>query len=207
MATLAHLPDYFEHRATLGEKDCTWYDGTPIPWLTYPAICYLEQLDFSRRFIFEYGCGSSTRYWARTARTVTSVEHDKAWFDKISAALPENVELFHKTERAYIECVKVNAPHNVIVIDGRWRPECSRYCLPYLAEDGIVILDNSERHPDITEFFREKSLIQVDFVGHGPINGHMWVTSMFLSRSASFSPRTIQPRYLPGIPDAMDRPR
>ena len=207
MRTLAHLPDYFNHSLTTAEKRSVWGNGEPVPWLTYPAICYLEQLNFTRQLIFEYGCGSSTFYWAKHARKVTSVEHDEAWYNQIKSDLPANAELFLATGQPYVECVEKNAPHNVIVVDGRWRPECVRHCLPYLSEEGMIILDNSERHPDLTAFLRDKSLIQVDFVGHGPINVPLSVTSIFLSRSFRTPPRSsAQPRYLPGIFDASDKP-
>src|SRR2546423_6005291 len=31
--------------------------GNPLPWITYPAIEFLKQLDLSDKTVFEYGCG------------------------------------------------------------------------------------------------------------------------------------------------------
>jgi hypothetical protein len=175
--------------------------------LTYPAICYLEQLNFTRQFVFEYGCGLSTLYWAKRALKVTSVEHNEHRHNLARANLPENVDLFLATERSYIESIEKNAPHNVIVIDGEWRPDCVAHCLPYLTEEGMIVLDDAERHPDLAAVLRDKSLIQVDFVGHGPTTTHMWVTSIFLARGFRAESRnSIRPRYLPGVLNAADKP-
>jgi hypothetical protein len=61
--------------------------GRPIPWFTYPAIAYLEQLDLSDADVFEYGSGNSTRFWQERARTVTSVEDDPSWHARIARTL------------------------------------------------------------------------------------------------------------------------
>ena len=53
--------------------------GRPVPWYTWPAVEYLEQLDFSGRKVFEYGSGNSTLWWAERVREVISCEHDPVW--------------------------------------------------------------------------------------------------------------------------------
>src|SRR4051812_3930217 len=57
--------------------------GRPLPWYTYPMIDYLNQLDFSEKSVFEFGAGNSTLYWARRAKSVTSIEHDVKWYDVV----------------------------------------------------------------------------------------------------------------------------
>lgn len=37
--------------------------GNPVPWYTYPAIEFLEQLDFTNKIVLEYGSGNSSLYW------------------------------------------------------------------------------------------------------------------------------------------------
>ncbi len=202
--TLAHLPDYYGHRQTELQATPIWPDGSAVPWLTYPAICYLNQLDFSDRQIFEYGCGASTAYWARRARHVLSVENDPAWFDKVSATTPANVEIFLRAAAEYVTQIAYKAPHDVIVIDGRWRFDCAMNCLPHLAPGGMIILDNSERHPPLTAFFRDAGFIEVDMIGYGPQNRCTWCTSLFLSRDCNFAPAgDMQPAYGPGMLDSL----
>lgn len=186
-----------------------WSDGRPVPWMTYPAICYLEQIDFSDKRIFEYGAGSSTEYWSARSLSVTSVEHDESWFTKVSALRLPNVALTCATHSEYVSSVSLNPPHDVIVIDGRWRFDCSRAVLPNLADDGMIIVDNAERYPMINSHFREHGLIQIDMIGYGPINSYIWCTSFFLTRKFSFKPLArIQPRRSPGLIDGIeDQPK
>ena len=56
-------------------------DGSPLPWYTYPAIEYFNQLDVSGLNIFEYGSGNSSLYWAHKGANVWSVEHDPVWYE------------------------------------------------------------------------------------------------------------------------------
>lgn len=138
-------------------------DGAPVPWLTYPCIYYLKQLDFSGRSVFEYGVGSSTEFWSARAKRVISVEHDAIWAGKIRALALPNVEVVCTSGQPYVAACDRAAPHDVIVIDGCWRYDCAATCLRALSSDGMVILDNSERYPAITELLRGAGLIQVDF--------------------------------------------
>ncbi|MEH3113602.1 hypothetical protein [Pedobacter terrae] len=67
--------------------------GKALPWVTYSFIDFIkERIDKSQR-IFEYGSGSSTIFYAERAGSVTSVEHDKGWFDKVKNTSPDNAEM------------------------------------------------------------------------------------------------------------------
>jgi hypothetical protein len=57
-----------------------------------------------------------------------------------------------------------------------------------LAENGLIILDNSERHPAATQYLRSQNFIQVDFYGFAPIVSFTGVTSFFFSRKFDFKP-------------------
>lgn len=206
MPKLSHLEDYFGHGRSVDEKAAVWSNGTPVPWMTYPAINYLNQLDFSRRRVFEYGTGNSTIYWAQRARYVKSVEHDRSWHNSFAPKVPNNVKYLHATERSYVEAIREDGPYDVISVDGRWRFDCGLEAVKHIAFGGMIILDNSERYPRLTDYFRRHGLIQIDFIGYGPINPHPWATSMFLSRSFSFeSSGEYQPRYIDGMFDSAER--
>ena len=59
-------------------------DHNPLPWITYPCIDLLnEHLKPSFR-VFEFGCGSSTSYFAARVGEVVCVEHDAQWIPKLS---------------------------------------------------------------------------------------------------------------------------
>jgi len=55
------------------------------PWIAQEAILFLQkELDKTMK-VLEYGSGFSTLFYARTAGHVVSVEHNKEWYDLISA--------------------------------------------------------------------------------------------------------------------------
>ncbi len=194
------LPDFYGHARTLESQRAEDADGNPLPWLTYPAISFLLQLDFSEKSIFEDGCGGSTEFWSQRAKRVVSVEHDADWWQTVAAKSLPNAEVFCERERAYVEKSAYRAPHDVIVVDGRWRYDSAAYCVQHLSGNGMIIVDNSERYPAVTQLLRDHGLIQVDMIGHGPSVRMLWSTSLFLTRQFAFEPcGRGQPRYLPGM--------
>ena len=58
--------DFGQYR-TMRRWECLDAGQSPIPWYTYPAIEFLNQIDFSVKSVFEFGSGNSTRYWAKRA--------------------------------------------------------------------------------------------------------------------------------------------
>jgi hypothetical protein len=95
-------------------------DGQPIPWYTYPAIEFLNQLDFSNSSIFEYGSGNSSKWWASRCKKLVSVESDKSWFEYLQSTKPDNQELILRSDpKEYIFEIKNRTCElDVIVIDG-----------------------------------------------------------------------------------------
>lgn len=193
--------DYAQYKTILS-WDCVDKEGNEIGWYTYPAIEYLNNLDFSQKSIFEYGSGNSSIFWAKKSRDVVSVEHDEQWFLKVKSNLRQNQTLFLKNNEDYENTsLKVNKIFDVVVIDGIRRVECSKViqgCLNKDSDEGfMIILDNSDRYKDTSKYLREKlDLIEVDFHGFGPINGYTWTTSIFLSRNFNFKPnRGVQPHF------------
>jgi hypothetical protein len=165
-------------------------DGRPIPWYTYPAIEYINQLDFSEKVIFEYGSGYSTLYWAQRCQRLVSVEDDHAWFTKISSKLPSKVYHQYLPERkeyvSSIHGIKENL--DVVIVDGSYRYECVREAIKKITENALILLDNSDWYPEVAKFLRDSNLIQVDMAGFGPINGYTWTTSFFFTRAFRFEP-------------------
>lgn len=166
-------------------------DGNPIPWFTYPAIEYLEQLDFSDKTVFEFGAGNSTRFWCARAMRVVSVEHDPTWHHRVKGHLPTNGEIMLVEAGAdYAAALAQRATRfDVIVIDGVERRACCEVAIGRLQPGGLIILDNADWHHLCAEYLRSQGLIEVDMTGFGPINGYTWTTSFFLHREFAFQPR------------------
>ena len=55
-----------------------------LPWITFPAIRFLEKRLTKEMVIYEFGSGGSTLFFTRRVKQVYSVEHNKEWFRTIS---------------------------------------------------------------------------------------------------------------------------
>jgi hypothetical protein len=64
-------------------------NNQPVPWLSMPFNSFIEGRLTKNMNIFEFGCGNSTLYYASRVNKVTSVEHDKEWFDLIKSKYQE----------------------------------------------------------------------------------------------------------------------
>lgn len=163
----------------------------PIPWITYPALDYLSQLDFSRANVLEYGGGQSSLWWAERAESVTTVEGKGEWAERLRRLAPANLTVIGPVEPA----AYAHAPlgdgqaYHVIIIDGLMRLESTQASLPFLAKGGLLVLDNADWHPQICAWLRAQGLVEIDFHGFGPVNDYTWCTSLFM-RTYSILPHS-----------------
>ena len=198
--------DYAQYK-TIKNWDCIDKNNNKIPWYTYPAIEYLNNLDFTQKSIFEYGSGNSSIYWSNRAKDLITIEHDKDWHEKTKKELiksaPINNKIILKKDNAIYEntIVETNRKFDVIIIDGIRREKCSKIIAEYLNENSeegfMIIFDNSDWYKNTSKYLREElNLIEIDFHGFGPINNYTWTTSIFLSRNFNFKPLdNIQPHF------------
>lgn len=186
---------------TIQSKRPEGADGSPIPWYTYPAIEYFNQLDAKGLRIFEYGSGNSSLYWAHKGADVWSVEHDHEWYQTMASKAAQLKDLvFCESVDDYAAAIgSVSGMFDIIIIDGAWRNECASTCINRLSEGGVIILDNSDWYTDVSEFLRSKGFFQVDFSGFGPINAYCWTTSIFMRVQSSLLNRLRHPAPVGGI--------
>jgi len=171
------------HAASVKAKRPVDGNGQPLPWYTYPAIAYLGHLEFSHCRVFEYGCGNSTRWWSERAKLVVSIEHSDGWASEVRPLCGANVTIKVRNGEEYSRAIIDEGERwDVIVIDGEERETCSAVAVEYLAEGGVLILDNSDWYSLACSKLRDAGLLQVDFHGFSPINGYPGTTSIFLSR-------------------------
>jgi SAM-dependent methyltransferase len=186
---------------TMQTKTPTAPDGSPLPWYTFPAIEYLQALDARGLDIFEYGCGSSSLFWARKGAHVWCVEHNPEWYEtvRLQSSVLQGLMLREQKE-GYAKAVHDPAKSfDIIVIDGAWRNECAVEALKCLKPAGLIILDNSDWYTDVAQMFQSKGFFQVDFSGFGPCNDYCWTTSLMLPLQSSFMQRWAQPTPIGGI--------
>jgi hypothetical protein len=165
--------------------------GQPVPWYSYPAVEYLSQLDFSDKLVFEWGAGNSSKFWARLGKAVTSVEDDLTWYNEVAALRSENQSIMFITDQeAYIKAIaRSGQRYDVISIDGSYRYECARIASDFLADGGLIILDNADWLPKTARLLREAGLLQVDMHGYAPIAKYTLTTSLFFHRQFKFASR------------------
>lgn len=203
LASFRILSSGYGHYKTIKNWKCIDSNDNAIPWYTYPAIEYLNNLDFSEKIIFEYGSGYSSIYWSKKSKSVVSVEHDREWIEKLKSSYSSNQTIIVKNDDPEYEkaIVETGKKFDVIIIDGLRRVECSRVVKDYLndgsGEGFMIILDNSDWYKETSRYLREElDLIEIDFHGFGPINATTSTTSIFLSRNFNFKPiNNIQPVF------------
>jgi tRNA A58 N-methylase Trm61 len=159
--------------------------GRPIPFITYPAMAFLSRRIRPGMAVFEYGSGASTLWWSSRAARVVSCEHNREWFEKVSAQAPDNVQiLYQPLDPPGAYAAKISGFPNqfdIVVIDGRDRVNCARTCLPALKPDGVIVWDNSDRdkYGPGYQFLLENGFHRVDFIGLAPIENNRSETSIF----------------------------
>ncbi|PWS28134.1 FkbM family methyltransferase [Pedobacter yonginense] len=159
--------------------------GDALPWVTYSFIDFIKDRINKEQHIFEYGSGSSTIFYAKKAASVTSVEHDKSWFDMVKSTSPPNAEMiFCKLEKngEYAQKASlINKKFDIIIVDGRDRVNCCKYSVEALSSNGVIVLDDSERevyHP-ARIFLKEKGFKELSFSGISPGLFYEKATSVF----------------------------
>jgi hypothetical protein len=191
------------------QKKCIDQNESPIPWMTYPSIDFLSQFDYSNKTVFEYGAGNSTLFWAKRAKKVVSVESEIEWYNILKPILPSNCELLSSSRdvNEYVNHIKNYPKFDIIVIDGigEARLLAAEIATQYLADGGMIILDNSDMWiKSATSLRKNENLIQVDFTGFTPSSPIASTTSIYLSRNSNLIPlNNIQPKQSvaqPGTP-------
>jgi hypothetical protein len=121
--------------------------GAPIPWLTYPAIDFLDAVVRKEWLVCEFGAGNSTLWWAQRVAQVHSIEADGPWFSAMQALVPGNVTLsLQTTDDAYVQWISAYPLEHfdAIIVDGGPRPRCIAAAVPHLKKGGVLLVDNSD---------------------------------------------------------------
>lgn len=178
---------------SFNKKESIDKDGDPIPWLTYSSIKFIEKRLKKKFNVFEYGCGNSTIWFANKVHSITSVEHDKLWLSKVKNTLPDNAVVYYyelNSNNDYAKSIsETSKKFNVVIIDGRERNECVRFCLDYLTDDGIIIFDNTQEneYKSGIDFLYSNGFREIGFQGILPIVSYNNTTSIFYRSKNCFN--------------------
>ncbi|MDG4801826.1 class I SAM-dependent methyltransferase [Micromonospora sp. WMMD980] len=166
-------------------------DGAPRPWLTYAAMNWLATYVGSRHRVFEYGAGSSTRWFADALRVreIVAVEHDADWARRLRQRgdgqvlhVPCDGTWWDADEDApYVRAVEAGRPWDVIIIDGMARTTCARLAPRHLTPAGLVVLDDTDRPTTrpADQSLTDQGFGRLDFWGFKPGLGIDACTTIF----------------------------
>lgn len=149
-------------------------DSNPLPWVTYGFIDFISERLNNDMCIFEYGSGNSTLWYSSKVRSVISVEHDRNWYNSIQSQMPKNVSINYKKLEYDGDYCKfsntINESLDIIIVDGRDRVNCIKNALNNINDDGIIVLDDSEReaYKEGIEFLTNNNFKRIDFWGISP---------------------------------------
>lgn len=169
-------------------------DNEPIPWFTYPAIDFLDEVVKSQSLVFEWGSGNSSLWWSRRASKVVSVEDNAAWYLEIKSQFPSNGELLLRDSGDYARSILEypDGGFDVIVIDGSDRNSCALTAPDKLKPQGLIVFDNSDSPEFRTgqKYLMDQGFLRIDF--WGPIPSYLYknCTSVYFKDPAILSFRS-----------------
>jgi hypothetical protein len=146
-------------------------DCTPVPWMNYNVISFLEGRLTKDMRLFEYGSGYSTLFYSNLVKEVVSIESDIDWYNRMKKLISDNVQLYHVDFKKISEYCgyinKTDKKYDVVVIDGRNRNLCVKNAIDSLSEKGVIIFDDTS-HAEYSEGVKDllnHNFRKLDFEG------------------------------------------
>lgn len=160
--------------------------GQPIPWWSYSASSFIDQIVPTEASVLEIGSGNSTLWWIARGNEVTALETSEDWARTVreSAGRHSNLELIVNplTDGDMSALIPADHKFDILHIDhSEDRSQAVRSFLPLLKDTGMIIVDNSDRaeYQQALQELTENGYVRLDFFGIGPINAYCWQTSLF----------------------------
>ena len=172
---------YLDSKVNSSLKDAK---GEYIPWMNYPIVAFFKKHLHKNIKVFEYGSGASTFFFAERCKSVVSIEHDQGWYEHVSKEINtlKNVDLkLVALDADYDKAIEKEGKFDFVVVDGRKRVECATHALDFLTEEGVVILDDSnrERYQSLFPFFENNGFRHLTFEGLKPTGFKNVTTTVF----------------------------
>lgn len=157
-------------------------NGNAIPWCTYPYIFFVEPRLKKEFKVFEFGCGASSEWYAQRCGSVTSVENDKEWYEIVKKKTDKygNVEiLYRENVEDFLEAIFIKGEkYDFIIVDcalkdePKSREKAMQKAVSACSEEGIIVLDDSERFPIMVNDMMQNGFKKIDFYGLSPSNSY-----------------------------------
>jgi hypothetical protein len=163
-------------------------DGGPLPWMTRPFLDFIAPRLQPEWRVFEYGSGASTRFFARRMREVMAVEHDPAFAARLQPDLPENARVIVRPAGSadYINAIaNMSAPPQLVSVDGMERPACAAAAVPRMAEDAVLVFDDSQlpEYAPVYSAMKTAGFRSLDFWGLAATRVEHRCTTVFYRRN------------------------
>ncbi|MBY0426253.1 MAG: FkbM family methyltransferase [Cytophagales bacterium] len=171
---------------SLKENESVDMDGNPIPWNSYAFIDFIRPRLHDKLSMFEYGCGNSTLFYSKLVGSITSVESDLNWYNRIKALAPENstiiFESLEKGHEGYVKTVQnTQKKFDIISVDAYFRSECVEVSINSLTDTGVLVLDdtNTNYYESVLGKLQDAGFKRIDFWGLSPLVKDKKATSIF----------------------------
>ena len=140
----------------------------PSPWMYPSEINLIKKYLKPDHLMVEYGAGGSTLLFSTFVSEYHSIESDPTWVETVRKESPKNVHMHsvpvkrpqrdmcqkylrawsslyttatYKAYKKYIEEIaKIQKKINVVLIDGRARPQCARFAYDIIDKETIVFI-------------------------------------------------------------------
>ena len=161
-----------------------------LPWYNLPLINFLNLYLKPYHDVFEYGGGNSTIFYSQKIHQVCTLEIKDEWIKFVNTnKIKNNIEIKKPSSiKNFVEEIEnFNLKiFDIIVIDSRDRAQALRKSISHLKENGIIILDNSERENLQSAIHEIKSLGFKQRVFSGiRLDGEISIASVFFKPHAS----------------------
>lgn len=158
-------------------------DARPVPWFTYSAISFLDQVVPDDTTVLEIGGGNSSLWWTARNCPVTVIEADQTWADELRAQGIHDIAVVASADgvRESLQALLISGRRfGVVVVDGiaprdRYLNEAAQL----VDDNGLLVFDNSDRLAYRSALGGLNGFHRFDFFGMGPQNGYAWATSVF----------------------------
>ncbi len=165
--------------------------GLSQPWLTMPAVAFLDERLRADLTLFEYGSGGSTAWYARRVKQITAVEHDRHWYDIVRGDLPANASVRYfgaepvgdflklvfrplgaplEYANSILAVVEGDYP-DVVIVDGIDRLNCIAVVADTAPNSTVIVVDNLEYTVELApaiDLLRERGFRYLGFCGLAP---------------------------------------
>ena len=122
-----------------------------LPWIPFPVIRRFETIARPDWRVLEMGSGMSTIWWARRVASVTAIENDPMWFERVVNVLRARglitacVELREADDHYADLSMFADETFDLVVLDGHARDELVPQAFRVAKRPGYVYLDDADK--------------------------------------------------------------